>query len=241
MISIIFPTLNEEAYIGNTIKSLTSKLKAVPFEIIISDGQSKDKTVEIARSLGAKAVEYKGRARQTIAQGRNDGAAAASGDYLVFLDADCTVKDPDKFFTEALHNFEKHPKIVALCARTKVLPEMANLMDHIVFNFHNFCWYLMNNYLNMAAAPGEFQMFKRSAFDQVGGYNPVLTASEDLDIFHRLSKIGKTRVDWNLVVYHTGRRAHKIGWLKLYSQWTINSLSMIFRGKPFTKEWKPVR
>ena len=51
MISIIFVALNEEAYIGETLRSLKSKL-TFPHEIIVSDGNSQDRTVEIARKAG---------------------------------------------------------------------------------------------------------------------------------------------------------------------------------------------
>ena len=88
MISIIIPTIKEEKVIGRTLRNLKSRL-TIPHEIIVTDGKSTDKTVEIARGIADKVVEYTGTTRQTIAQGRNDGAKSAQGEYIAFMDADC--------------------------------------------------------------------------------------------------------------------------------------------------------
>ena len=52
-ISVIIPALNEEKYIDTTLFHI-SRLK--PFEIIVADANSKDKTVEIAKKYGCKIV-----------------------------------------------------------------------------------------------------------------------------------------------------------------------------------------
>ncbi len=239
MISIIFPTLNEEAWIGGTISALKSKL-TLPHEIIVSDGKSKDRTAEIARQHADKVVVYDGEKRQTIGQGRNAGAAVAAGEFLVFMDADCTIEDPDAFFTRALADF-KDEKVVALAAWLKVTPELATFMDNLVFGIQNRMELIYNNFFHFGFAPGEFQMMRKSSFEKLGGYNPILTASEDLEMFKRLSRIGRTHVDSKLVVLHSGRRAHKIGWAPLLTSWFLNMVWMTFFGRAYSKEWKVIR
>src|SRR5689334_22600922 len=101
MIAIIIPTLNVGKVIGETIQKLRLGL-TLPYEIIVSDGQSTDKTAEIAKRYADKVIVYRGEKRQTIAEGRNDGARAAVGDFLVFFDADCSLLNPQQFFTTAL-------------------------------------------------------------------------------------------------------------------------------------------
>ncbi|MES2216079.1 MAG: glycosyltransferase [Patescibacteria group bacterium] len=241
MISIIFPTLNEESVIADTIQRIKSKM-TLPHEVIISDGQSKDHTVEIARMYADKVVEYTGTTRQNIAMGRNAGAAVATGEFLVFMDADCTIEDPDKFFAEAVNNFEKHPKLVALCAWLKVLPDLETWADKIVFDVQNVFCIMVNDIFRKGISPGgEFQMMRAETFRKLGGYNEKLIASEDVELFRRLTKLGKIRLDPKLVVMHSGRRAHKIGWPHLLSLWFLNTVWMSFAGKSFTKEWKPIR
>lgn len=240
MISIIIPTLNEESVIEKTLTSLRSKL-TIPHEIIISDGHSKDRTAEIARKYADKVIVYAGEKRQTIAEGRNDGAKAGKGEFLVFMDADCTIKDPDPFFDKILKHFGRDPKLVAVNVAIRVLPEFETPADWVVFNlFNDYLWFV-NDILHIGMSAGEFQMIRKEVFDRLGGYDPKLVASEDVDLFSRLSKVGCVRYEKGLVIYHTGRRAHKIGWPKLLSLWFLNTVSMMFRRRAFVKEWKPIR
>ena len=96
MISIIIPTLNEERYLDETLKSL-NQLGDLPHEIIISDGNSTDNTKEIAERYGAKMVVWdKPGVRQTFGQAKNSGAAIATGKFLLFIDADVVLKNPRK-------------------------------------------------------------------------------------------------------------------------------------------------
>jgi glycosyltransferase involved in cell wall biosynthesis len=80
-ISVIIPVLNEEQSIHATLQSL---IRLAPFEIIVVDGGSRDRTVEICKGFALNVVLAEcGRARQM-----NVGARHASGDVLLFLHAD---------------------------------------------------------------------------------------------------------------------------------------------------------
>jgi glycosyltransferase involved in cell wall biosynthesis len=225
--------------IAHTIKMIKSRL-SLPHEVIISDGKSKDKTIEISRANADITVEYTGLKRQTIAEGRNDGAKVAHGDFLVYIDSDCYLPDINIFFNTALEHF-KDENVVALTVAIKVLPEFETFADKVVFSSLNQYFRLVNNVFGVGISAGEFQMIRRSAFDKVGGYNPNLIASEDVDLFYRLGKIGKIVFDPHLTIMHTGRRAHKIGWPKLLSQWIANTISMSVFGRAHSKEWKVIR
>ena len=91
LVSIIIPTLNEQAGIERTIRSIPqSAIKETTgsdVEIIVVDGRSTDSTREIATTLGANVIleERKGYGRACKA-----GFAAAKGDILVTIDADNT-------------------------------------------------------------------------------------------------------------------------------------------------------
>lgn len=80
-ISIIIPVLNEAKILENTLSQLQSELGN--HELIIVDGGSTDGSVQIAEKYGKIVISARGRAKQL-----NVGAAAASGDILVFLHAD---------------------------------------------------------------------------------------------------------------------------------------------------------
>lgn len=237
MISFIIPTLNEEKTIENTLKSL--KAYSGSKEIILSDGKSIDKTIEIAKQYADKIIIHTGDKRQNIAQGRNSGADASSGDFIVFIDADVVIPDIDNFIKKAESYFNKDIKLVALTAECVVLKEMANIFDVIIFKLVAL-YFSFLNVIGFGAAGGEFQMIKREAFVKVKGFDPELAVSEDMDLFWRLAKIGKTKLPLDLKVYHTGRRAHKIGWPRLLWQWSSNTVSVFFFRKS-DDEWKEIR
>lgn len=80
-LSVIIPTLNEAESIQRAIET---SLALSPLEVIVADGGSTDDTVAIAQQLECEVIECpRGRASQ-----QNAGAAAASGDVLLFLHAD---------------------------------------------------------------------------------------------------------------------------------------------------------
>jgi len=84
-LSVVIITLNEEAYIGRTLESVQSLVADGRGEIIVVDSGSKDRTVEIAKSFGAKVFveEWKGFAAQ-----KNSAIDKAAGDWILSLDAD---------------------------------------------------------------------------------------------------------------------------------------------------------
>jgi glycosyltransferase involved in cell wall biosynthesis len=237
-LSFIIPTLNEERVLEATLSSIR-RLTGIEYEVIVSDGGSADATLAIARRLADRVVENTTGKRQNIAIGRNAGAAIARGAYLVFMDADVTIPDMNAFFDSALKAFDDR-RLVGIIPKLGVLPAVRTTADALVFEFFNIFNWAMNG-LSVPYGPGECQIVRADAFKKVGGYNEKLVALEDMDLFVRLSAAGRVRLVRSLRVYHTGRRAHKIGWPKLLWQWTSNSFSVRFRGQSVTNEWTVVR
>lgn len=238
--SFIIPTLNEEKILERMLTSL-HKLKTIPFEIIVSDGGSTDGTLAIARHLADKVIEWREPTRQNIAMGKNAGARKARGDFLVFIDADVFISDMDSFFSHVLRRFERDPQLFGLIPRLKVLASERTIADAMFAAYFNLFNRVMNNVLHSPAAPGELQIIPASAFSKAGGYDESIVALEDMDMFMRLARIGTTRLDPKLVVFHTGRRAHKVGWLCLWALWTVNGIMVKFFRRSVSKEWKVIR
>jgi glycosyltransferase involved in cell wall biosynthesis len=239
MISFVIPTLNEGKAIEGTLKCL--KAYSGECEIIVSDGGSHDNTVEIARRYTDKVVVYQGEKRQNIAGGRNAGAKIAKGEYLVFLDADVTIFNIDEFFQRALSNFQKRKKLIALTCGYKILPENETFWDKVIFKILSQNFVLFNNYLHVGVSGGEFQMIKRESFEYVHGFDEKLVAAEDGDMFSRLGKIGRTRCDIRLSIYHSGRREHAIGWPRLLRQWMGNYIMVQLFRRSMSSEWEQIR
>jgi glycosyltransferase involved in cell wall biosynthesis len=239
MISFVVPTLNEVLTIEQTLRSLAGF--SGKREIVVSDGNSRDGTLELCRKYADTVVVHDGSSRQTIAMARNLGAAAAQGDYLVFVDADVVIPDIDAFFSTALEEFRGRPGLVAITCKYRVFPESSTFADRYVFTMLGVQFFLQNNVFGIGGSGGEFQMIAADAFRRVGGFDERLTASEDMDLFRRLSKTGKTRFVNDLKVFHTGRRAHAVGWPKLIASWFANSVTVFLFRKSTSKEWKEIR
>ena len=124
-LSIIVPALDEAAGIGATLASLAS-LRARGHEVIVADGGSADATREIATPLADRViVAPRGRARQM-----NAGAAAASGDALLFLHADTRLPaDADLLIFDSLRENSWGRFDVAIEGRSTLLPLIAFLMN----------------------------------------------------------------------------------------------------------------
>jgi glycosyltransferase involved in cell wall biosynthesis len=90
MISFIIPAYNEEQLLGRTLTALTEAARALrqPFEVVVVDDASTDRTAAIARDHGAQVVSVEHR---QIAATRNAGARVAIGVMFVFIDADTVV------------------------------------------------------------------------------------------------------------------------------------------------------
>ncbi|MEO8638207.1 MAG: glycosyltransferase [Candidatus Taylorbacteria bacterium] len=240
MISFIIPTFNEESSIEKTLKSISGFHGA--HEIIVSDDESTDKTREIAKQYASAVLIHSEKGKKTIGANRNFGARNAQGEYLVFLDSDTYLEsDPDLFLNKALQAFEENPSLVALTVFVRVSKTNETFLDKICFGGVNYLYFILNNVLHIGGSSGKFQMIRSNSFREAQGYNEELSAAEDYDLFVRLAKLGKTRVERTLAVYHSGRRVHAVGWPKLLSLWFLNTLSVTFLKKSMSKNWNKAK
>ncbi len=238
LLSIIVPTLNEEQAIEKTLKQVHDHLTDFPHELIVADSESEDRTAEIARKY-AKVVITK--RHHTIGWNRNQGAAASTGDILVFIDADVFIPDPNHFFKIITDDFAADPNLVGITTRLRVFPKDETFLDWVAFGLTNVRHRRRNNTLHTGSASGEVEIIRRSAFEKLHGFQEDLAAAEDEDMFVRLAGIGRTFMEWRLVVYHTGRRAHQIGWPRLWYEWFMNNYYVKHFHRSYSKEWKQVR
>lgn len=239
MISFIIPTFNEARGVERTLRSVAGYSGA--HEIIVSDDNSTDATVQICHQYTDKVVRYEQPRKQTIAEVRNRGAAIARGGHLVFLDADVVIPDIDEFFRMSFGQFRSRHRLVGLTGNCRVIPEVSTAADRFVYTMLSAQFRIQNNILRVGAAAGKFQMVTADAFRTVGGFNEALVASEDMDLFRRLSRVGATHFASDLTVYHSGRRAHAIGWPKLLWQWFTNSTSVFLFNRSASTEWSAIR
>ncbi len=245
-ISVIIPTFFEEKTLRRLLSQFSPQLcTTYRLELIISDGGSTDRTLEIAESFAAtlplRIVRHRGKHRQTIAEGRNQGAAIAQGETLVFLNSDVVLADPPQFFATVTQWAGEEPqRSVALVPKVFVFPADASFKDRLIHTIFNRYIQLLNA-IGIGACRGEAQIIRTRTFREVGGYNAALAAGEDFELYQRLAKIGKIRYCPNLIVYEDPRRYRQYGYLRTFYLWSLNTLSIWIRNRAVTQEWTPVR
>lgn len=174
-ISVIIPTLNEEACLAETMATVTN-LNDV--EVIVVDGGSTDKTVEIASAHDATVLYGpKGRGVQM-----NLGALVARGDYIVFLHADTLL--PEGWVDHVRHEMQR-PGIIAGAFSLRIDSDWHGLrLIELLANLRS----------RLFGMPyGDQAIFmKAETFRSLGGF-PNQPIMEDFDLMRRLRKIGKIR------------------------------------------------
>ena len=223
-ISIVIPALNEENFLPRLLTSLTRQTKR-DFEVIVVDGSSTDRTVEVARSFGNSLpkLEVIVSQKANLPLQRNAGARASSGEWLVFIDADSIVLP---YFIERIECFieEQNPMLFTSWFRPDseisgdaLFTLMANLFVEGSSVFHR------------SIAPGPLAVIRRKVFNLVGGYNETLTFGEDYDFTQRIVAQGITLQILRETLYVLSlRRVRKEGRLRFMRLYAKASLLVLF-------------
>jgi glycosyltransferase involved in cell wall biosynthesis len=179
MISFIIPAYNEESLLGLTLGSVNRAARSLhePFEILVVDDASTDRTAEVAREFGAQVVSVNHR---QIAATRNAGARAASGDRFIFVDADTVVTDAVVRAAVAAMN---SGAVGGGCASRfdGRLPLYGRILIAV----------LLPIYMAFRLAAGCFLFCTREAFQATGGFDEGLFASEETTMSFRLHRQGR--------------------------------------------------
>lgn len=172
-LSVIISAYNEEKYIEKTIKSFMGN--NVPFELFVVCDTCSDNTYEIAKKYTENVYNVNFRNASKV---RNFGAQKASGDVLVFCDADTIVSS--NYLEEISKSINVHDYGCA-----KWISESKSLFGRYI------SW--NTNIYNRKNIGGNF-FVKKSMFESVGCFNEKMIKGEDTDLGDRLKNIGAKKV-----------------------------------------------
>ena len=176
-ISIIIPAFNEERLLGETLTHIQTASGAFTrhgwaSELIVCDNNSTDRTAEIARTAGAT-VAFE--PINQIARARNCGAAAATGDWLLFVDAD---SHPSAGLFEDVIAAIESGRWLAGGSRIRLEA------GHPFGSFVTWIWNGISRWRRLLA--GSFIFCEARTFRELGGFSNELFAAEELDLSERL-------------------------------------------------------
>ena len=206
-LSIVVPAFNEEKLLGATLEAIREAARGLETELIVCDNNSTDRTAEIARQAGAKVVFEP---VNQISRARNAGAAAAGGDWLVFVDADSL---PEAALFADLAAAIASGRYVGGGATVRF--DAADRFSHAAVS----TWNAISRGMRWAA--GSFVFCRADAFRAIGGFSTELFASEEIDFSRRLKRLGRLTILHRHPLRTSGRK------VRLYSK--REYFSLLFR------------
>jgi glycosyltransferase involved in cell wall biosynthesis len=182
LVSVIVPCYNGETFLKEALKSAMAQ-SYPQVEIIVVDDGSTDSSPEIAQRFPVRYIRQQNRG---LSEARNSGVRESKGSYLVFLDAD------DRLKPRAI---ETGLRMLELC------PDCAIAVgDHVFISadgsyLANSCKVcpsqshyealLKSNFIEMISSV----LFRRSIFDELGGFDPTLRVAEDYELYLRIARV----------------------------------------------------
>ncbi len=181
LISIVIPSYNGEKYIAECINSIQAQ--KMNTEIIVIDDISTDKTVQIARNMGARVIVNEVHKGQVA--GKNTGIREAKGKYWLTIDQDDMLADGalQQLYDEMLRDDNRY--IVMAMLKDFCSPETPDQQK--------FC------------KPQPFRgiltgstLFKKEVFDIIGPFREDIITGDVIDMTNRMAKTGLkiTNVDF---------------------------------------------
>lgn len=178
--SIVIPTYNRANSIAKTLDSVFSQ-SMTDFEVVVVDDGSTDNTGDVvSKYVDRKALLYYFQPNRGVSSARNFGAEKASGEYLLFLDSDDSVAP--NWLLDYEKNILEDGADLLYCGITRI-------KHGVVVGYTD----PVNPYNDGVACgnfiPGSFCL-KRELFESVGGYDPILSYSENTELSFRLKQKG---------------------------------------------------
>jgi len=203
-ISVIIPVRNEAEKIGRCLEAVFNQILK-PYEVIVVDGHSTDKTVENAKKFPVKVVyeDY-----GTVGGARQVGVENAKGDFIAFTDADCI---PEKDWLENVIK-EFDDGIVGVGGGTKNIGKglwensIALALDSFLGSANSVQDRVFKEKRFVKSISGGNSMYRKEDLIKVGGFNVGLSINEETELNRRLTKLGKLLYTPKALILHNQNR-----------------------------------
>jgi GT2 family glycosyltransferase len=196
--SIIIPVHNRVALTQQCIDTIFREPPGVPFEVIVVDDGSTDSMQELLAGYGDKVKVVRREAASGFATACNDGAAAASGDYLVFLNND-TIPQPG--WLDALVDYAERHSRAGVVGSKLLYPDGTVQHAGVIISQEGFPRHIYTGFPGDHPAVNKSRQFvavtfasalvRRNLFEQVGRLDTAFrNSTEDVDLCFRLQERG---------------------------------------------------
>lgn len=232
-ISVVVPTYNEEKFLPKLLESLQNQEFNFPYEVIIVDNNSTDKTSEIAKKYGARIVKE---TKQGYANACNAGFYNAKADIIARADADYIV--PKDWLKKIWVSFQEDKNLTAVGG--PIYPLESYWWENYISYPAVVIWMHLLKFLGRGFLFPNIAM-KKKAFYETGGFNTVINFGEDMDMCMKLKDIGKVSLDLNVYVHSSIRRAKDLGMFKFIVGYSFANQIALWRGAKVKYGLHPVR
>jgi glycosyltransferase involved in cell wall biosynthesis len=220
-LTVVVPALNEAERLPLLLDTLDGQTTCAD-QVVVADAGSTDGTRQIAAARGAIVVDG-----GKPAAGRNAGARAATGDLLLFLDADDQLHET--FIEDCVREFQDRGLTCATTFMEPIEREPGNVLACEVANLY------MDAMQYVAPhAPGFCILIRRDAHEAIGGFDETVLLAEDHEYVQRAAEIGKFRVLRDARVGTSMRRIEKEGLVRLAFMYLYCELYVV-TGRPIKK------
>jgi hypothetical protein len=219
-VSVIIPTWNEEKYLPKCLRSLTNQAKSKPSEVIVVDGGSTDRTVEIAEKYADRVLVER---NKPVGAARNIGAKHASGNILAFIDADTIASK--NWIEEIEHTLRTNPRAVGVTGPTR--PYEGSRLDRLAYHVATGWVQRLSLRLGLPHVAGFNCAYRKNEFWEAEGFDEYRQLSEDITLSLRIRHQGPILFDPEMLAYTSLRRIKNYGYPYLTTYYTMNWATML--------------
>lgn len=234
--SIIIPTLNEAKYLPNLLNNLNQQTFK-DFEVIVVDGLSDDKTIELAKTFANKLPKLTilSSPRRHVCTQRNLGAKHATGEVLIFSDADNQLDS--SFLLGLKYRWEISSADILSCW---FRPDISSPQNDSIALALNMFMEIQNNVKPTYLIEGLIAINK-SCFNIIGGFDESINFAEGKYLIRSINDLGyRYKIVKDPTYVMSFRRYRKFGILGLAGRTAKLELSSLFNSKIDPKQLYPM-